>query len=304
MAFVLRNIKAPLFRAYATVGAQSSSTASETRKLEQTLTKFWEKVDLAEKDDGYHILLDGKSIKTPLGFQLTVPKTKHTLAYLLAHEWKHLPSLQIKPYLVPLTSLVSRCIDLEQSHVKQDAELLTKVGDKENLKTLLLKYLDTDTLLVFSPAKDCDGKLREAQEETYRPIIKSMEEFFQPYAENGVQIKLIYMDSDVHGLVGNRQPETTVKAVRKWLDTLDFWSLVSLERATLTAKSFLSGVAILRLNNKEDTIGLTVDDIARAATLETIYQTERWGEVEDTHDVDKVDVQRNLTSASLIVYEH
>ncbi|KAG7863030.1 hypothetical protein KL939_000349 [Ogataea angusta] len=304
MAFVLRNIKAPFFRGYATLGAQSAKAPSETRKLEQTLTKFWEKVDLSEKDDGYHILLDGKSIKTPLGFQLTVPKNKHTLAYLLAHEWKHLPSLQIKPYLVPLTSLVSRCIDLEQSHKKQDAELLTKVGDKENLKALLLRYLDTDTLLVFSPAKDCDGKLRKAQEETYRPIMKSMEEFFQPYAENGEEVKLTYIDSDVHGLVGNKQPEATVKAVRKWLDTLDFWSLASLEKATLTAKSFLSGVAILRLNDKQDNIDLTVDDIARAATLETIYQTERWGEVEDTHDVDKVDVQRNLTSASLIVYEH
>ncbi|KAH3685486.1 hypothetical protein WICPIJ_003541, partial [Wickerhamomyces pijperi] len=100
------------------------------------------------------------------------------------------------PYLVPLTSLVSRCIDLEESHRSKDPELLAKVGDLDSIKEMLLRYLDTDTLLVFSPAADCEGKLRKAQEETYRPIIKSMEEYFQKHAQAGEPINLTYMDSD------------------------------------------------------------------------------------------------------------
>ncbi|KAH3661996.1 hypothetical protein OGAPHI_006177 [Ogataea philodendri] len=304
MVLLLRSLRVSAWRHYATVSSSGAKKVSETNKLEHTLSKFWDKVGLAEKDDGYHIQLDGKSIKTPLGFQMSVPKSKHSLAYLLANEWKHLPNLQIRPYLVPLTSLVSRCIDLEESHRSKDPELLAKVGDLDSIKEMLLRYLDTDTLLVFSPAADCEGKLRKAQEETYRPIIKSMEEYFQKHAQAGEPINLTYMDSDIHGLVGNKQPEATVKAVRSWLDSLDVWSIVCLERATLTAKSFLTGVAILRLNNKDDSFDVTVDELARAATLETIFQTEQWGEVEDTHDVDKVDVQRNLNSASLIVYNH
>ena len=48
---------------------------------------------------------------------------------------------------------------------------------------------------------------------------------------------------------------------------------------------------------------LTMEEIAQAATLETIYQVERWGEVEDTHDVDKRDIRRNVTAAAIVAYK-
>ncbi|GMF21524.1 unnamed protein product [[Candida] boidinii] len=130
-----------------------------------------------------------------------------------------------------------------------------------------------------------------------------MEEFFQPYAQKGEIVKLTYLDSDKHGLVGNLQTKTTRDAVKKWLESLDTWDLVALEKATLTAKSFLSGVLILRSQDPNDKDRLSLEEIAKAATLETIYQTERWGEVEDTHDVDKVDIRRNLATCALIAYD-
>jgi len=36
-------------------------------------------------------------------------------------------------------------------------------------------------------------------------------------------------------------------------------------------------------------------------SVEVVWQTGRWGEVEDTHDVEKEDVRRQLASAVLLV---
>lgn len=283
--------------------AVETNKKTETNRLEKTLSKFWEKVAIRETSNGFLIELDSKNIKTPLGNPLMIPKTKKTLAYLVETEWKNLQNLQIKPFVVPLTSVVSRAIDLESSDLSKDEEAIAKIGDLSNIREMLLKYLDTDTLLVFSPVLEYEGTLRQAQEDIYRPIIKSMEEFFQPYAQKGEIVKLTYLDSDKHGLVGNLQTKTTRDAVKKWLESLDTWDLVALEKATLTAKSFLSGVLILRSQDPNDKDRLSLEEIAKAATLETIYQTERWGEVEDTHDVDKVDIRRNLATCALIAYD-
>lgn len=284
--------------------AYESNKKTETNKLEKTLAKFWEKVDISDNgDDHFVIQLDKKTIKTPLGFDMKIPNDKKSLAYLLANEWRSLPSLQIRPFLVPLTSLTARCIDLKQAQLTDDVEIKTKVGDLSTIKSLLLRYLDTDTLLVFSPIEDCDGELRKEQENCYRPLIKNMENFFSKYSEDGEPVTFTYLDCDKDGLVGNSQTEHTKKAVLKYLDSLDSWQLVALEKATLVAKSFLSGVTILRNADYNDDFNITIEELARLATLETVLQTARWGEVEDTHDVDKVDVKRNLASAAIIAFK-
>lgn len=280
-----------------------SNKQTETNKLEKTMAKFWEKVSVGECEDGtYVVQLDQKTIKTPLGFDMKIPAAKRSLAYLLGNEWKALPSLQIWPYLVPLTSLTSRCIDLHEAQHTDDVEVKTKVGDLSTVKTLLLRYLDTDTLLVFSPLEDCDGDLRKEQEKCYRPVIRSMEQFFSRFADDGQPVSLTYLDCSKDGLVGNSQTEHTKKAVLNYLDSLNTWDLAALEKATLVGKSFLAGTAILRNADYADDFILTVEELARLVTLETVLQTARWGEVEDTHDVDKVDIKRNLASAALVAF--
>ncbi|ODV98258.1 hypothetical protein PACTADRAFT_48052 [Pachysolen tannophilus NRRL Y-2460] len=282
------------------------NVSPETKRLEKNLSKFWEKVGVEETDHGFEVQLDNKTIKTPLGNPLVLPKSKKTLAHLIAVEWKHLPNLSARSFSLPLTSTASRAIDLTKSHDLNDPDLIVKVGRIDDIKEDLLRYLDTDTLLVFSPALDCDGDLRPAQEKLYRPIIKSMEDYFAKSTGKD-NVRLSYLDSDKDGLVGNVQTEETKEVIRLWMSGLNMWQMVALEKATLIAKSFLAGAAIIRANEKalaEEEEGiLTIEEIAQAATLETIYQTKRWGEVEDTHDVDKVDVRRNLASASLIAYE-
>lgn len=288
----------------ATQVAYDSNKKTETNKLEKTLAKFWEKVSIGKSSDGENLVvkLDDKIVKTPLGFDLKIPKSKKSLAYLLENEWKSLPSLQIRPYLVPLTSLTSRCIDLNEAQTSEDVEIKAKVGDLSTVKSLLLRYLDTDTMLVFSPTEDCDGELRKEQEKCYRPIIEDMEIFFTKFADDNKPVKLTFLDCDKDGLIGNSQTEHTKKAVMNYLNSLNIWDLVALEKATLVGKSFLAGVTVLRNADYNDHFNVTIEELARLVTLETVLQTARWGEVEDTHDVDKVDIKRNLASAALLAF--
>lgn len=45
-----------------------------------------------------------------------------------------------------------------------------------------------------------------------------------------------------------------------------------------------------------------VDGIAYLASLEVRFQTQMWGEVEDTHDVDYADIRRQLGSAVTLLH--
>jgi len=44
-----------------------------------------------------------------------------------------------------------------------------------------------------------------------------------------------------------------------------------------------------------------IEEAAEASTLEVKWQTDMWGEVEDTHDVDKEDLKRQLGSVVVMI---
>jgi ATP synthase mitochondrial F1 complex assembly factor 2 len=44
-----------------------------------------------------------------------------------------------------------------------------------------------------------------------------------------------------------------------------------------------------------------IEEAAQACSVEVAWQTSRWGEVEDTHDVEREDLRRQLGSVLLLV---
>ena len=296
---------------------------SESNRLSKTLTKFWEKVDTKYNDDTNHydIQLDGKTLKTPMGFPLSLPGEKKQLAHLIQHEWSNLPDLKIQTNALPLTSIAARSIDLININQKgkEDPSLIAKIGKLEDIKLDLLRYLDTDTCLIFTTSEEFEGKLRAKQHELYLPLIHEYEDFFTKWSELNQlpgKVNLEYLDCETDGLRGNKQHKSTQAIVLHWLNHLSIYDLIALEKAILTSKSFLCGVTLLRSNVSDSRFHhlyqfnrpannhyyKTVDEIVELGNLETIFQTEQWGEVEDTHDVDKVDWLRNLTSAALLCH--
>lgn len=306
------------------VGGDVNNIKSETNRLEKTLTKFWDNVETRynQENNGYEVCLDGKALKTPLGNVLSIPGNKKQLSFLIGHEWDTLVDLKIKPDTLPLTSMASRATDLEIVFGAKeiDQDLVTKIGDLSDVKYNILRYLDTDTCLIFTTLDEYEGRLRSKQEELYRPLIAEFESFFTEFGRSqnllpseDHKVSLEFLDCETDGIRGNSQSITTQNIVLLWLNSLPIYDLVALEKAILSSKSFLCGASVIRSNaqgprelyqvNKEseaDFFHKTVEEIVEMGNLETIFQTQEWGEVEDTHDVDNADWLRNLSSAALV----
>ena len=287
-----------------------SNVQSETNRLAKGGKKFWKNVTLGTAPGNkIQVELDSKAIRTPLGNKLAIEGDRKLLGLLLQHEWDLVPDSAVKQHSLPLTSLVSRCIDLESTNgVDGDPELRAKIGgDRDAINKDLLRYLDTDTLLVFSPKAEYEGTLRKAQDKLYLPIIKSIEEYLtNNFSEGKRPIKLNILDADIHGLRGNMQDAATKEAATKFLNSLSAWNLAVFEKTVLSSKSFMCGILLIvnkAFHNNVKDLAYTTDDIVEASTLETIYQTERWGEVEDTHDVNKRDIKRNINAAAVVAFK-
>lgn len=240
--------------------------------------KFWEHIDVKTTSSGRLICMDGKPMKTPGGRPLEIPLSKpESLSELISHEWRVLPSLKLKSHMVPLTALAGRSIDIQPE-------------EREEVTDKLMPYLDTDTLVVLSPKKDCNGELRAAQEALYPHVIEAACQHWNvPFKD----IKML--DTEVN-LFGNYQTEETKAKVRSWIGSLDNWQFASLERATTAAKSLIIAMNVVLAKRP-------VSELAMLSSLDVIHQTALWGEVEDTHDVDRADLHRLLGAAYLNALE-
>ena len=305
---------------------QESNINSESNNLQRTVNEFWDKVNTNynEESKQYEVQLDGKNMKTPFGNTLAFPQGKKHLAHLVAYEWQSLPALQSKIHSMPITSLAARSIDLHETNKtnKPEPEKMAQIGNLEDIHKNISRYLDTDTCLVFATSDEYEGQLRRKQEQLYLPLIKEFEDYFSAYAKSrgmvdDEKVKLTYLDCEKDGLRGNRQTSSTRSVILRWMEELSTFQLVALEKAVLNTKSFMCGFSLLRSNcsdpllmkhlfqlNKTqgDYFYKSVEEIVELANLETIFQTNEWGEVEDTHDVDKVDWLRNLSSAAIVAF--
>ncbi|EQL01744.1 ATP12 ATPase family protein [Ophiocordyceps sinensis CO18] len=114
---------------------------------------------------------------------------------------------------------------------------------------------------------------------------------------------------DGHAIVPRRQPEGVREAVQAWVEGLDAWEIAGLERAVLAGKSLVAAARVVaewsegpsgrRHVGAEGKFG--IQEAAKAVSLEVDWQTTQWGEVEDTHDVQKEDLRRQLGSVVLLV---
>jgi len=95
-------------------------------------------------------------------------------------------------------------------------------------------------------------------------------------------------------LLYNSQPEATKTKFDQLLQSFDAWEMAAMERAVYTTKSFIVALALVKRH-------LTAEQAAETAHVEVNSQIERWGEVEDTHDVDYQDARRQLGSAACLL---
>lgn len=262
--------------------------------------------------EGLQVHLDKRPIRRPSKAILNVPHHKPHLASALALEWDLLVSAQqaLRHDLIPLTSLVSRALDIADEDAAGGSDI------RASIVTTVMRYLDTDSLLCWAPEPSADPpgyethekrteSLRSIQERTAIPIIAYLTERVWPGIE-------IVPDSDASTIMPTEQPQQTKDVIRGWVSGLPPFELAGLERAALAGKTLLAAarlvvewsteLAHLRDEDAQEKFGrFGVEEAAKASSLEVDFQTGMWGEVEDTHDVNKEDVRRQLGSVVLLV---
>ncbi|KAH8597771.1 hypothetical protein B0O99DRAFT_539775 [Bisporella sp. PMI_857] len=284
-------------------GGKGSGTAKTKR--------FWKDVHVKHAEDGLQILLDKRPLRRPTKDILKIPHHKPHLASAIALEWDLLVSAQqaLRHHLIPLTSLVSRALDIADEDTKGTGDT------RASIVNTVMRYLDTDSLLCWAPEAEADPpgyethvnrteSLRSIQIRTARPIIQYLTERVWP----GIEI-IPVLDPD--SIMPIPQPQMTQDVIRGWVSGLPAFELAGLERAVLAGKGLLGAVRLVvewspelsHLKGDQGDVGqkFGIEEAAKAASLEVDWQTGMWGAVEDTHDVEREDIRRQLGSVILLV---
>ncbi|KAL8858171.1 MAG: hypothetical protein Q9178_005348 [Gyalolechia marmorata] len=290
--------------------------------------RFWKDVGVQTNSaDGlYTVYLDSRPVRNPqTKVPLSIPPSKPHLATAIALEWDLLTSAQqaLRAHLIPLTSIASRAHDLalqDASDASSRAPSQPTASHqsrtiRDDIIMTLLPYLDTDTLLCWAPPtpNDADStmttipSLRDLQARVAEPIISYLTTIIWP----GVQLN---PSLDEGTIIPAQQPQETKDIIRGWMTGLNAWELVGLERAVLAGKSLCVAARLLcewgesfanvrRSLDRGRPHGAQrfgIEEAAQACSLEVMWQTGRWGEVEDTHDVDKEDLRSQFGSAVMV----
>ncbi|KAJ3208957.1 ATP synthase complex assembly protein atp12 [Clydaea vesicula] len=142
--------------------------------------------------------------------------------------------------------------------------------------------MQTDTILYHH---DEPVTLAEKQAAYWVPLIEWVNKEFQ--------VNLKY----TNGLFAVKQDQSVVNAFKNVLDKFDNLTLAAFEKAVTQSKSFLIGLALLKKH-------LTVEEASHLSRLEVLSQIERWGEVEDAHDIDREDMQKHLGCAACVMIKN
>ncbi|KAJ7632479.1 hypothetical protein FB45DRAFT_831648 [Roridomyces roridus] len=240
---------------------------TDTNRTEATMKRFWKNAAVGQRDDSYTVLLDKRELKTPSGIVLVLPAEKHLVATLVAAEWENQATM-LKHHALPMTALASRAIDAMVSE-----------ATRQEVREALLEYLDTDTICFH---QDYPPQLVDLQAQHWDPLLA--------WARATFDVELNTSES----LLFSSQPDETKTKLVQILSTFDHWEMAAMERATYATKSFIIALALVKKH-------LSVEQAALAAHVEVASQIARWGEVEDTHDVDYQDVRRQLGSAACLL---
>ncbi|KAG0200687.1 ATP synthase complex assembly protein atp12 [Mortierella sp. GBA30] len=244
----------------------NSPLRDQMSRAEVSGKRFWETAGIKDVGERIAVTLDNRVLKTPAGNPLTLPKDQKHLALMIAGEW-HGQKALLKSHSLPMTSLVARAID---------GFIGNEQGRKETLDRLI-KFLDTDSICY---QQAFPHSIVKAQEKHWDPILKWVKDEYRLDIKVSQGIAYVQQDDDVK------------QKLRDIVNCMTDIELSAFERATLTAKSFLIGLAVVKRH-------LSVEDAWKAAQLEVLDQIDRWGEVEDSHDVDREFIKSQLASARL-----
>ncbi|KAI9310376.1 hypothetical protein BX666DRAFT_1870134 [Dichotomocladium elegans] len=241
------------------------------------MKRFWKEAWVKEEQDGVTVMLDKRKLRTPNGRHIVkFNLDQRPLAYLTAAEWET-QTESLKSHSLPLTSIIARAFDALDPSRAEDPAVRGQVIDK------LMTYFDTDATCYH---EDHPEALTKLQDMHWKPLINWASTTY------GVNI------NTTTGIFAVSQPTETRNKLRDVVEQMDPLELAAFEKAVMSSKSFLIGLAVVKN-------ALTVEQAAQAAHVEMNAQIDRWGEVEDSHDVEREYIRQTLGSvAAAVMHKH
>lgn len=205
------------------------------------MKKFYTLVSTKKTDDGYAIQLDGKTVKTPSGQELTAPSK--ALADAVVAEWAA-QGETVDANTMQLTALLNTAID--------------RARDRETITKSLLKYLDTDLLCYRVKEPEV---LAAREKETWDKWLGWFDEHFEVPLDTTFGLDAIKQDEEAHSRVWN------------YIEGLDEYYFAILHVVTAQAGSIVLALAFIEN-------AITADELFEAHWLEETYHAELANEAE------------------------
>lgn len=209
------------------------------REPEERTKRFWKAVDVAPRDSGWAVLLDGRAPKTPAGAPLVLPT--EVAARLAADEWAA-QGEHLLPATMPATRLAATAID--------------RIGQaREAVADEIAAFAGSDLVCYLA---DHPNALAVEQAREWSPWRD------WAAAECGVALE------PVEGIIHRPQDPAAIARVRELALELDDFRLAGLAMATPLLGSAVLGLAMLRG-------ALTGEAAFELSRLDEAFQERQWG---------------------------
>lgn len=211
------------------------------------MKRFYKSVDVAARDGGFAVELDGKAMRTPGQAPLTLPT--RALAEDVAGEWASVSEI-IKPETMLFTKLSNTAIDRGGPlHAGIVAELA--------------RFADSD-LVCYRMKRP--KRLALLQSEHWDPVLSWLQEAC------GISLTTTF------GLIDHDQPPSSLEAIAEILKVLSPFELVAVHALTTNTGSV--SIALAHAFGP-----LTADAAWAAAIVDETFQMNEWGEDADALEV-------------------
>jgi chaperone required for assembly of F1-ATPase len=205
------------------------------------MKRFYKDTAIEAGDGGWHVLLDGKPMRTPAKAVLATPT--RALADAIASEWAAVPEkAEINVAHLPLTRLAATGLDRVTTQRERVIDDTAKYGGSD-----LLCYRATD------PAS-----LVQRQQQAWQPLLD--------WAAERYGARLVV----ANGTTFVTQPAAAVAALRAAVAAHGDLALSALYNLTHIAGSLVIALAVAERR-------ITAAQSFEAAQLDELFQIERWG---------------------------
>jgi chaperone required for assembly of F1-ATPase len=201
--------------------------------------RFYKSVTVEPGDAGWHVLLDGKILRSPAKRDLALPT--RAMAEAIAAEWAA-QGEKVAPQTMPLMQLASTAVD--RVAAERDRVLAETAG-----------YGGSDLVCYRVTAPE---DLARRQAELWQPLV------------DWVAARYDVALAVTTGIVAVPQPEHALASFRRVLEAMDVFALTALAALTGAAGSLV--IALATAEGR-----LTAEQAAEAALLDELYQSAKWG---------------------------